>query len=254
MKISDLVAQTIATGVPPLELSYRTIRDCRTQNPFAYRTMVVVNSVELGTITQNDYSKIADSDDILIRVSEWAIQTALRQREAFIETGRRIKWISVYCPVSFALLPDLYERVKALLGGKKDTKPIKLCLEFPDSILLNQSDISKAILDLKLLGVHTMVACNDENTCAFFKLAEAPFDTVILSNNMTKHIDNRNKPNLLPSLISYLLSIDVSIIADDLQTTEHIRLFSRYECEAYLQKGEGYKGADEAVLEQDGDE
>lgn len=252
MNVSELVRRTVATGIPPLELTYRAVRDCRTDLPVAYRTEIAVNSVELGRLMQSDFSRISDSHELGIRVSEWGIGAALREREQFRSAGRHPRWISVSCPAAYAELPDLYNRLKGLLGNyNKGAGGVGICLEFPDSLLLSQADVRTSILDLKLLGVHSLLVCNSADTCPFFKLVDVPFDTVLLTPRMTRLVNDRNKPGVLSSLVQYLHSMHVGVIADGVEGSEEMRAFARMECEGCVPAGEPVLPPEDAVLQKE---
>jgi EAL domain-containing protein (putative c-di-GMP-specific phosphodiesterase class I) len=105
----------------------------------------------------------------------------------------------------------------------------KLCLEFDASIFeQNTDDARLAVLDMKLLGVKTMVMA-DENT-SVSKLVDVPVDIVLLAPSLTKWTGSRNKPQLIPTMVSYLKSMRAEVYADGVLNNDQMLLLSRSEC------------------------
>ena len=251
MNVSEMVTQTVATGVTPIELGFKAVRNCRTGNPVGYRAELAVNSVALGHISESEYSKVSDSLEIGLRLTDRAIEKALTATERFARAKRHPAWISVRCPIEYAEAPDFYERVKKLLGDKDRKGHAALCLEFSDKLLSSGADVGRAMLDLKLLGVKSMIVCEDADTTPFFKLVEIPADYILLTAKMTAMVSDRNKPAVLAALTQYLQSVGVGVIATGARNTEEVRTYARLEYVGYVPDGETSVPFSEAVVQKE---
>lgn len=259
----ELVQMTIAAGVPPLALRYCAVRDCSAKAPFAYRTSTAVNSILLGRLTPNEYTFVTDRSETGIRLAEWNIREAIREIRRFEAAGRHISFLSVRCSALLAAKEDLYERVGKILSEESCTDPAKVCLEFPQSLLFSDKpEIRKSVLDMKLLGVKTMMSGCAAKDCPTAKLTEVPVDMVLLDPGMTALTNDRDKPLVLPSLVQYLRSMRLDVIAEGVTDDEQIRSLSRLDCIGYI-PSRGYEGTveysspvmpiEEALLQKEAD-
>lgn len=236
------VSRTLDSGVLPLVLRYYQINRCDTAMPIAYRTQTIVRSMSHGYLTPKEYAAVCESDEIGFRMAEWNVCEAMRHITRFVESGRKLDWISVCCPSGMVEKVDFYLWMKRLIKKNKFRYPTKLCLEFNTTLLGRRTDAARlAVLDMKLLGVKTMLTgCADE-TCLTARLVDIPVDLVMLSPSATKWTGSRNKPQLVPTLVSYLKSMRTQVYADGVLNDEQIRLLSRFECEGYA-TASSYKG------------
>ncbi len=254
MNISKSVAKAVRAGVAPLELQYRAVRACSNQQSIAFRSEVVLNSLELGVLTQKQFAEayqVSDPGNIGLRLTDWAIARTLENRSAFTTEEKTDMFLSVICPVAYAEQSDFYSRLKNLLKttSYNPKKGAKLCLEFPVSLLMSSQDVKTAMLDAKLLGVKTMIVCDDADSCPLMKLVQIPVDYVVLSAQTTQLLQSRDKPGVFAALVQFVHSVNAAVIADGVQTTEQMRLLSRLNCEGYIHQSEEPVRFDGEILE-----
>lgn len=228
------VTRTLDAGVLPLVLRYRQINACDSRLPIAYRTETIVRSTALGYLTQREYQHACENTEVGFRMAEWSIVEAMKHITHFVEAGRDVQWISVRCPSSMVERVDFYKWMKRLIRENHFRYPAKLCLEFDTSLLSKKTEPARlAILDMKLLGVKTLlVGCADAD-CPMARLVQIPVDMVMLAPSVTKWTGNRNKPQVVPSLIPYLRSMRTEVYAAGVQNDEQISLLNRLECVGY---------------------
>ena len=228
------ISQTLDAGVLPLTLRYRQINACDSNLPIAYRTDTVVRSTALGHLTPREYLQACEDTEVGFRMAEWSVVEAMKHITRFVEAGRHVQWISVRCPSSMVERVDFYKWMKGLIRENHFRYPTKLCLEFDTSLLGRRTDAARlAVLDMKLLGVKTLlVGCADGN-CPMARLVQIPVDMVMLSPDVTKWTGSRNKPQVVPTLVSYLRSMRADVYAAGVLNDDQILLLNRYECVGY---------------------
>ncbi len=228
------VEKTLDSGVLPLVLRYHQINACDTRLPVAYRTQTVVRSTALGYLTPSTYQHVFETTDMGFRLAEWNVIEAMKHITKFMESGRELQWISVRCPSRMVEYVDFYKWMKRLIKENNFRHPTKLCLEFGTSLLYQKTEPARlAVLDMKLLGVKTMlVGCADTN-CPTARLVQIPVDLVMLAPSATKWVGSRNKPQLIPTLIPYLKSMRADVYADGVLNYDQISLLNRFECSGY---------------------
>lgn len=229
------VSKTLDAGVLPLVLRYSQINACDTKLPMAYRTETMVRSTSLGYLTPREYQRVFETSDVGFRMAEWSVVEAMKHITRFVESGRDLQWISVRCPSRMTEQVDFYKWMKRLIKENKFRYPTKLCLEFDVSLLGRKTEHARlAVLDMKLLGVKTMLSGGADGDCPLSRLTEIPVDMVMLAPCATKWTGSRNKPQLIPTLVPYLRSMRADVYADGVLNDDQILLLNRSECVGYM--------------------
>jgi EAL domain-containing protein (putative c-di-GMP-specific phosphodiesterase class I) len=199
----------------------------------------------LGYLTASEYKNACETSDVGFRMAEWGVIEAMQHITRFIKSGRNIEWISVKCPAKMVERVDFYKWMKRLIKENDFRYPKNLCLEFEASLFEQKTEEARlAVLDMKLLGVKTMVMA-DENT-SVSKLVDVPVDIVLLAPSLTRWTGSRNKPQLIPTMVSYLKSMRAEVYADGVLNKDQILLLSRSECGGYA-TDPSYKGENATI-------
>jgi len=212
------------SGVHTLELRYTPIFNPVSKEVLAYRTKTVVYSLELGTLTEPDYVYAVDhGNNTGVKLSIWNISEAIAHINKLEKAGKNFEFVTAKCTSSFADLEDAYAKVRELMEKGNLKNPAKLCLEFPQTLLyLSGDNAKKAILDLKLLGVKTMLSGCGANDCPVSKLLEIPVDDVLLEPATTSLVHDRNKPDVLLKFCQYLKSMNLGVYAEAVENDDDL--------------------------------
>ena len=241
-KLNQLVALTIESGVPPLQLTFTQVNGCYTKRPVAYRTQTRVNSIALGVINYREYGYATEHDDVGNDLAKWSITAALKAAKRFARAGRNIDWISVRCPSNLATDVDLYDFIIDTAAKQKSGFIDKLCLEFPKSLLLREpAAVFKTVSDMAVLKVKTMICGCGAKDMPLTKLADYPLYGAILDKSVAETLSDRNKHDAVPALLGYLKTLGLSLYADGVTDDDQIDAFYRLDCMGYV-CGEDYKG------------
>lgn len=241
-KTPDYVEMTLASGVSPLEIRYAQINSAYRKLPIAYRSFTFLNSVVEGVVPPEKYSYAADVTDRGIRLAKWNVEHAIRAIRKFKEAGRDVQFVTARCPAKLAAEVDMYEWMKSIIDEYDFKLPEQLCLEFPQSLLFEDSEkVRLSLLNMKLLKVKTMMAGCGADDCPMSKLIETPVDMVMLDPMLTRYIDHRSKGTAVTSLISYVRSMNIDVIGDGVYNDAQITALNRADCLGYIHSS-GYKG------------
>lgn len=228
------VLKTLDSGVLPLVLRYDQINACDTRLPIAYRTKTLVRSTALGYLTPDEYMASCANTEVGFRLAEWSVTEAMKHITRFVESGRGLQWISVRCPSEMVERVDLYLWMKQLIKKNRFQYSDRLCLEFDVSLLRRKTEAARiAILDMKLLGVKTLLVGCGGADCPTSRIVQIPVDMVMLDPSVTRWTSSRNKPQLVVSMIPYLKSMRAEVYAEGVQNDEQILQLSRCECVGY---------------------
>ncbi|MBQ0099741.1 MAG: EAL domain-containing protein, partial [Firmicutes bacterium] len=197
--------------------------------PVAYRTEMLIHSILLGEMPENSYTYVSDYRDCGVELFKRTILHIIRAVEKFNHKGRNIKFLSMRCPAELVEKIDFYETLKEILMENQTFNPEQLCLEFPASILSKNEEKAKtAILDTKALKIKTSIIGCGEKEFPLSKLVEVTPDMVVLDKSATMYAGDRNKPQLLASMVSYIKSMGIDAIAEGEESSR--KLMRSTEC------------------------
>jgi len=241
--MADLKTKENSPKQKPIELRYTPILDAHVGAPVAYRSTSVVYSKALGTLVEADYFYAADyGNNTGVKLSEWNISEVLRHIKLFLKNDYQVEFLTAKCTSSFAALEDAGKKVESILKKIGCDNPGMLCLEFPQSMLYHSGENArKTVLDLKLLGVKTMVSGCGTSESPMSKFMEIPADFALLDSGTTALIRDRNNPFVLSKLAGYLKSLGLTIIADGGETDDEFRDLSRMDVN-YVIASSKYQG------------
>ncbi len=236
------VKKTVNSGVRPIVLRYSQINGTDTNLPIAYRTQTYIRSNTLGVLTPLEYTQSCDGVESGLRLAEWNVVEAMRQITALVKKGRQVEWVSVRCPSELAVKVEMYTWMRRLIAREHFKYPEKLCIEFPVSLLSERTELARlSVLDMKLLGVKTMLVDCAADNCPMSRLVQIPVDFVLITPEVTALAGSRNKPEVFPTLVSYLRSMRTAVYADGVQKDSQITTLLRSDCAGYAVSAD-YKG------------
>ena len=236
------VQHSLDAGVQPLQLKFVQVNSCDTNEPIAFRSFAIIDSVVEGHLAPRQYMKAMENTDMGIRLAEWSVEEAFGCITKLVDAGVNFKWLSVRCPVRLALEIDVYAWMKTLIDKHGFKYPDKLCLEFSSDLLRTYGTLARrAVLDMKLLGVKTLVSNCGKQNCPTSQFLKVPADMAMLSPEITAWTGSRNKPQFISTLIPYLNSMRVQVYAAGVSDDEQIRILNRFDCVGYTVVND-YKG------------
>lgn len=230
--------EALSSELEPITVYKQPVFPCNgSPDPVAYRTETVLNSTLVGRLTPEDYQSTADKSKRGILLADRTLYSVCRAISLLPENETRIKWFSLYCPVSMITGTDLVETLGKLFGGDKE-KLKKLMLEFPVSALYEDSEkLRGTLLDMKLLGVKSALAGYGTEFCPMMRLASFPFDYVILDPEVRELMSRDAKA--AETLIAYARSLRIEVVVTGVENGEQeAPSYYRADCFGYTDNSE----------------
>ncbi|MGM9631774.1 MAG: EAL domain-containing protein [Eubacteriales bacterium] len=237
MEKTDINAEVqaiLASGVAPIELYRDSVLRFISDKPFAYRTRLEINSLDLGILTHNEYSVTAERTKRALLLASRALTYVNRVMDEDMERGLEYDWISVRLPDAILSKTSLDKTLDKIFG--KDEKKIgKLCLEFSPHLLYNPSPKAVETLDLvRKRGVKIMLDGFGDEYCPTMKLQDYPLDYVIMHEKMLSMLKDEKRADSAGALISYLHSMRIEVLAPVLTDEADIGMCGRAGCMGYV--------------------
>ncbi len=222
MKFKDLVDQTVKSGIEPILLQYDPIAFFESSGRII-RSFLVIESLELGTLTYKEYRFIARRTKQGNALVKRHIEKLFR---AFPKLLRDcVDPICFTIPVYARLLKggELAEMLMQAFSDFPDVSPSKICIELSADILYEDiADAKQRLKELRDLGVKLAICEVGDEFCPVFRLAEFDFDYAFVDEFATTSLDGDGAERIAGSLVKFLSFLKVKVLAPGLDSEEKI--------------------------------
>lgn len=258
-KKDTYVKMTMEAGVAPIELRFTQVNDLTTKQPVAFRAEPVVNSVLLGKLEEEQYDSAMTISPVGVDLAKWGIRETVKLVDRLDRAGREFDFVSISCTPSMLVREDIYTYLQGLLSEYSIEHPKKICLEFPNTLLLeNQKKVQRILLDIKLLGVSLMMNGCAADNCPIQSIANLPLDYVVMDKSINYMLGDDKKKNVLNALMQYVKSMDVYAIIEEMMDDDEVKRVNVSDFYGYvpskLYVGDGSHGAERMVVTSTGEE
>lgn len=193
MIIKKAVEQVVDSGVKPITLDLQRVINF-SDDVEGIRTSLVINSLELGVLTANQYRMVARRTNQGSRLVERNIEKLFF---FFDEIEKEFKTANFFTISVYArALKDgvLYEMIASALEKFPFVKPEKICIELSADILFeNINNYKEELKKVKQLGVKIALCEVAQEFCPLLRLNEIEYDYIFLDGYFTHSLDDETK-------------------------------------------------------------
>ena len=233
MKLGDKVKELIDSGVAPIVLHYEPVRFFSSTDT-VLRTSLVVNSLELGTLTMREYRFVARRTKQGDRLVERHLVKLCREIPALLAERGKVTCFTV--PAYARLLRDgvLSKMVMETLALFPAVSPSLLCIELSADILYeDMEEAALRIAELRSLGVRVAISEVGDEFCPVFRLTNVAFDYAFLDLYATDSLLSDGAERIAGSLVAFLHYLKVKVIAPSLEAEVQIATAEAVGCDGY---------------------
>lgn len=233
MKQGDKVKALVESGVQPIVLYYEPVRFFSSAESIL-RTFLVVNSLELGTLTMREYRFVARRTKQGDRLVERHLIKLCREIPSLLASTKGITCFTV--PVYARLLRDgvLAKMLLETLALFPAVPPSLLCIELSADILYeDMEEAAIRIAELRALGVKVAISEVGDEFCPVFRLTSVVFDYAFLDPYATDSLMGEGAERIAGSLVALLHYIKVKVVAPQLGNEEQRATAERVGCDGY---------------------
>ena len=243
MKLGDKVKALVESGVAPLLLHYEPVRFFSSPESLL-RTFLVINSLELGTLTMREYRYVARRTKQGDRLVERHLRKLCREIPTLLAERPQVTAFTV--PVYARLLRDgvLAKMILETLTLFPSVAPSLLCIELSADILYEDMEEATArIAELRAIGVKVAISEVGDEFCPVFRLTSVAFDYAFLAPYATSTLGGEGAERIAGSLVGFLHYLKVKVVAPLLDSEEQRAAAEAVGCDGYT------VGAEPALLE-----
>ena len=131
-KTEQYVNRTLSSGVVPVDLVSRPVRDCQSGETVALITSAYINSIVYGVLSEEEFFAASDMSETGVKFALHCLKKAFRLLHSDRANGAYgpVKWISVRFPAGILLSGTLQSDLLSVTGGKKSEFAPRICLVF----------------------------------------------------------------------------------------------------------------------------
>ena len=172
-----------------------------------------------------------ENHELMERMGEWGLESALTQLEAWRGAGLEI-FISVNIAAHDLQQPHFMERLRALLNKHPRVRPSWLGLEvLENSALRDVAQVSTVLAACREMGIS--VALDDFGTgfSSLTWLRQLPVNILKIDQSFVREmLDNPDDLTILEGILGLAAAFDLTAIAEGVETVEHGRLLLQLGC------------------------
>lgn len=227
------IKRTLDSGIQPIVMDSELVFDYNEQSS-VMRTSLVINSLEVGVLTQKQYRFVARRSKQGNALVERHIDKLFRVIPDIEEAHPNIKLFTL--PAYARLLRDGILRTmlfNALLLYD-EVRPEQVCIEISADVLYEDLDVVHEELDsIRELGFKIAVCELGDRFCPVFRLSEFNFDLAFLDSYAVSTLATDEEERVMGSLVNFLHTLGVTVIASGLKNKELAEAAKRVGCDGY---------------------
>lgn len=233
MKIKDMVKETVESGVTPIVFDYQPVELFEgSQAPV--RTFMVLNSLDLGTLTWREYRFVARRTKQGNHMVRRHIDKLIRLIPALLEKDPSIDCFTIPAYARLLKEGELAAMLFDALTLYPEVAPARVCIELSADILYEDvAEARERIRELRELGVKVAICEVGDEFCPVFRLAELPFDYAFIDKYATDSLDREDCERVAGSLVQYLHYLNVKVIAPELDCEQKVAGAQSVGCDGY---------------------
>ncbi|MFS0724672.1 EAL domain-containing protein [Paenibacillus sp. 1P07SE] len=219
-----------------LALHYQPILNLESSQAVAVEALLRWNHPKLGPVSPAEFIPIAEETGIITTIGRWVIKEAINQAGVWREAGSPL---GVSINVSQRQLSHDKGLVAFINHRLEECRidPDQVMLEITESVMENYEKIIPVLNELKQLGIK--LALDDFGT-GFSSLSfvkRLPIDALKIDQSFIREMtESPTDIAIIRSIIEIANNIDLTIVAEGIETTEQVNLLKGMQC----LKGQGY--------------
>lgn len=190
-----------------------------------------------GWVFPSDFIPVAEDSGLIVALSQWVLRRACLQSQAWQAQGLPPICMSVNVSAIDFRQHDYVERLTRTLA-ETGLDPTLLELEITESVLMQNVDATIATLRaIKQLGVRLAIDDFGTGYSSLSYLQKFPVDVLKIDQSFVRDLGtDSNDAKLVSSIIDLGKSLNLSIIAEGIETAEQLDFLKRHHCE----EGQGF--------------
>ncbi|MBO1510242.1 EAL domain-containing protein [Metabacillus bambusae] len=186
-----------------------------------------------GTILPSEFIPLAEETGQIVEIGEWVLKSACKQNKIWQDKGLAPIRIAVNFSAQQFLQKDLIDTIKNVLIDTA-VSPNLLEIEITESVLMgNETTISNTLNQLRKIGIFISIDDFGTGYSSLSYLRRFPLNTLKIDKSFIRDISttSSNSNLLISTIISLAHSLNMSVIAEGVETEEQLNTLRKLNCE-----------------------
>jgi EAL domain-containing protein (putative c-di-GMP-specific phosphodiesterase class I) len=215
-----------------LRLYYQPQVDITTGEIYQFEALLRWQHPKYGLIPPGKFIPIAEETGLIVPISEWVLRTACTQNKIWQNLGLPSVGVAVNLSAREFQQLHLVDTVRRVLS-ETNLSPKYLELEITESAAMQNVDFSKEILR-QLYDMGVSISIDDFGTgyCSFNYLKQFPIHCLKIDRSFVQDLTkDTNDAAIIKATIALAHGLNLSVIAEGVETKEQRNLLRILECE-----------------------
>ncbi|EJZ21729.1 EAL domain-containing protein [Rhizobium sp. Pop5] len=208
---------------------YQLQFDARTLDVAGVETLARWQHPVHGLLAPDRFLDIAEDLDVVSTIDALILERALADRSAWIKDGLPVPKISVNVSARRLADPDLGKKLRAL-----KIPPGTISFELLESISLDDCDdaVAANLKKLRKLGIDIQIDDFGTGHASIVSLLRLSPKTLKIDRELIRMLpQSAEQRKLVGSIIDIGRSLDILVIAEGVETADHIRILEELDCD-----------------------
>ncbi|WP_299811382.1 EAL domain-containing protein [uncultured Roseibium sp.] len=209
------------------ELYYQLQNDVGTRAVTGTEVLLRWNHPKRGKVPPSQFIPIAEENGLILEIGAWVLRTACHEAAGW-SAPVKIAVNIAQVQLSDSKFPGFVERTLKRSG----LDPARLELEITETgIIADTTHALQIIHQLKRLGVRIVMDDYGTGYSSLATLQAFPFDKIKIDREFVKDLGrNRQSDAIVKATIILAESLDIPVLAEGVETEEHLRLLAEQGC------------------------
>jgi EAL domain-containing protein (putative c-di-GMP-specific phosphodiesterase class I) len=188
-----------------------------------------------GMVSPKEFIALAEETGLILSIGHFVLETACKQLQAWQDNAKtRELLLAVNVSARQFRQADFVDQVKALLT-QTGANPRLLKIELTESLVLdNSADTIAKMQMLQALGVGFSMDDFGTGYSSLASLKRLPLDQLKIDQSFVSDItDDANDAIIVKTIIGMANSLELSVIAEGVETEAQLTLLKQYHCQAF---------------------
>jgi len=186
-----------------------------------------------GTLLPGEFVPMAEETELIVPLGEWVIEQACRQLAVWREAHPGGSGLRVSVNVSARQLTHSLVDVVARALAQSNVQPGQLALEITETLLIEQADTSRVILEsLKQLGVSLVLDDFGTGYSSLSYLKSFPLDQLKIDRSFIAELsDDARSAKIVSATIEMARALGMTVVAEGVETASQLGVLQRLGCD-----------------------
>lgn len=223
---------TEALAIHDLDLFFQPKVNLATRKAYGAEALSRWDHPQHGKISPDEFIPIAEQNGLIVPLTNWSLNTALRQRATWPVS---FQCVSVAVNLSAKLLhdPDIVEMIRHSLA-LWNAPPESLILEITESAMMSYPERSLQILHaLHDMGINLSIDDFGTGYSSLAYMKELPVQELKIDKSFIRHMQENTKDSMIvQSVIDLAHNFNMQVIAEGVEEAETIEKLEKMGCDA----------------------